>query len=276
MTQFRDGFMKASPVKQIAGDRVGRLRKRAQRRSERSGETGDYDYSDMKVLKLLDKAKKIENKNFIKDLGFKKGSKRKGSKYGEDARVSASHDRPDSDSNSPLHGAYTSGAGGQAYVSNRQDFQQLQDRIAGAAISIMAGENDPQTQLERAQKRKARKQEKFDNLVKGKNLEKKEGVTDPEGNAVYFDKITGEINTRASKLQQQATKLDKKAQAAQDLLKQRAKNKRSTDKLTAAEKTEITKQNFLSEGNTEDDWNALPPKAKKEAVLDYRTYYGFN
>jgi len=94
--------MKASPVKQIAGDRAERLRKRAQRKSERSGETGGYNYSDPKVVKLLDKAKKIENKNFIKSTGAKKGSKRKGSRYGEDARVSASYDRPDTDT-SPLN-----------------------------------------------------------------------------------------------------------------------------------------------------------------------------
>ncbi len=77
MTDFRDIFMKASPVKQVAGDRAERLRKRAQRKSERSGETGGYNYSDPKVLKLLDKAKKIENKNFIKSTGAKKVQKEK-------------------------------------------------------------------------------------------------------------------------------------------------------------------------------------------------------
>ncbi len=261
MGKFGSQFFGKSPIKEVAKGRAGRLRKRAQRRSEKSGETGGYDYSDMKVLKLLDKAKRIENKNFIKDTGAKKGSKRKGSMYGEDARVSASHDRPDSDSNSPLEGAYTSGAGGQAYVSNRQDFQQLQDRIAGAAISIMAGENDPQTQLERAQKRKAK-------------IDDQEITKQADG--VYVDK-GGKVIKRGKQKLDRAEKLGKKADAAQNLLKQRAKNKRSTDKLTAAEKTEITKQHYLSEGSgTEDDWNALTPKAKKEAVLDYRTYYGFN
>jgi len=177
--------MMKSPIKKH-GDQY---REEARRLSEKSGTPGDYNRDDPKVNIELDKADKAD----------------------------AEH------KDSPLEGAYTSGAGGQAYVSNRQDFQQLQDRIAGAAISIMAGENDPQTQLERADK------------------------------------------------------LAKKAQAAQDLLKQRAKNKRSTEKLTAAEKTEITKQHYLSEGDgTEDDWNALTPKAKKEMVLDYRTYYGFN
>tara|TARA_R100001460_G_scaffold49341_1_gene87555 strand:+ start:292 stop:1011 length:720 start_codon:yes stop_codon:yes gene_type:complete len=239
MGKFGTSFMMKSPIKKH-GDQY---REKARKLSEKSGTPGDYNRDDPKVNKQLDKADKAD----------------------------AEH------KDSPLEGAYTSGAGGQAYVSNRQDFQQLQDRIASATISIIAGENDPQTQLERAQKKKARKQEKFDNLVKGKNLEIKKGVTDPDGNAVYYDKITGEVNTRASKLQQQAAKLDKKAKAAQDLLEQRAKNKRTTTKLTAAEKMEITKQHYLSEGNkSEDDWNALTPKAKKEAVLEYRTYYGFN
>ena len=38
MANFNEKFMGDSPVKQIAKDRVGRLRARAQRRSERSGE----------------------------------------------------------------------------------------------------------------------------------------------------------------------------------------------------------------------------------------------
>ncbi len=120
MTDFRDRFMKASPVKQVAGDRAERLRKRAQRKSERSGETGGYNYSDPKVLKLLDKAKKIENKNFIKSTGAKKGSKRKGSIYGEDARVSASYERPDMDT-SPLNGY----ADGEERVSHYQPTADL-------------------------------------------------------------------------------------------------------------------------------------------------------
>jgi hypothetical protein len=132
----------------------------------------------------------------------------------------------------------------------------------------MAGENDPQTQLERAQKKKAK--------IDDQGITIKDGVTDEKGNAIYVDKDGKVINRGKQKLER-ADKLAKKAQAAQDLLKQRAKNKRSTEKLTAAEKTEITKQHYLSEGDgTEDDWNALTPKAKKEMVLDYRTYYGFN
>ena len=168
---------------------------------------------------------------------------------------------------SPILGAYTSGAGGMAYASNRQAFQKLQDDIVKGAKEADEIFTDPQTQLERAQKRKAK--------IDDQGIKIKDGVTDEKGNAIYVDKDGKVINRGKQKLER-ADKLAKKAQAAQDLLKQRAKNKRSTDKLTAAEKMEITKQHYLSEGGTEDDWNAIPPQGKKEAVLDYRTYYGFN
>ena len=141
MTKFRDGFMKASPVKQIAGDRAGRLRKRAQRRSERSGETGGYNYSDPKVVKLLDKAKKIENKNFIKSTGAKKGSKRKGSRYGEDARVSASHERPDMDT-SPLNG-YVDGEERVSHYQPTADlYQGLIDTMMSSVYKIAASKSE--------------------------------------------------------------------------------------------------------------------------------------
>lgn len=250
MTKFGSAFMMKSPFKKH-GDQY---REKAKELSKESGTPGDFDRDNPEVVKELDKADKAD----------------------------AEH------KDSPLKGAYTSGAGGQAYVSNRQDFQQLQDRIASAAISIMAGENDPQTQLERAQKRKAKiddqgikkQAQKVDdgtgNLVDKKDKDGKTiYVGDGKGGFVYVDK-SGKVVNRGKQKLERAEKLGKKAKAAQELLKQRAKNKRTTDKLTAAEKTEITKQHFLSEGNTEDDWNALTPKGKKEAVLDYRTYYGFN
>ena len=111
MANFNKKFMSDSPIKQVAKGRVERLRARAQRRSERSGETGGYDYEDRKVLELLNKADRIERRNKIKDLGFKPGGKRKGSKYGEDARVSSSFERPDQDSmlnyGSPLNSTVT-------------------------------------------------------------------------------------------------------------------------------------------------------------------------
>lgn len=141
MTQFRDGFMKASPVKQIAGDRAERLRKRAQRKSERSGETGGYNYSDPKVLKLLDKAKKIENKNFIKSTGAKKGSKRKGSRYGEDARVSASYERPDMDT-SPLNGYVDGEERASHYQPTADLYQGLIDTMMSSVDKIAESKSE--------------------------------------------------------------------------------------------------------------------------------------
>ena len=101
MTKFSEKHMGNSPVKQLGKNRVDRLIKRAQKRSEKGGETGGYNYSDEKVVKLLDKAKKLKNKKSSKS-------------YGEDTRVSMSFERPDSDSmlnmNSPLNqGGYVEG-----------------------------------------------------------------------------------------------------------------------------------------------------------------------
>jgi len=170
--------MMKSPIKKH-GDQY---REKARRLSEKSGTPGDYNRDDPKVNIELDKADKAD----------------------------ADH------KDSPLEGAYTSGAGGQTYVSNRQDFQQLQDRIAGAAISAIAGENDPQTQLERAQKRKAK--------IDDQGIKIKDGVTDKKGNAIYVDKDGKVINRGKQKLER-AEKLQGKADAAQDLIDQRLKNK---------------------------------------------------
>lgn len=178
MGKFGSSFMMKSPIKKH-GDQY---REKARRLSEKSGTPGDYNRDDPKVNIELDKADKAD----------------------------ADH------KDSPLEGAYTSGAGGQTYVSNRQDFQQLQDRIAGAAISIMAGENDPQTQLERAQKRKAK--------IDDQGIKIKDGVTDKKGNAIYVDKDGKVINRGKQKLER-AEKLQGKADAAQDLIDQRLKNK---------------------------------------------------
>lgn len=111
---------------------------------------------------------------------------------------------------SPLKGAYTSGAGGMVYVSNREDFQNLQDRIAGAAVSAIEGENDPQTQLERAQKRKA----KID--AKAKKLSMKSSGRD---DAPDYD------NPEVVELLEKSKKLQEEADAAQNLIEQRLKNK---------------------------------------------------
>ena len=75
MANFNKKFMSDSPIKQVAKGRVERLRARAKRRSERSGETGGYDYEDRKVLELLNKASRIEKRNNIKDSGWVKGGK---------------------------------------------------------------------------------------------------------------------------------------------------------------------------------------------------------
>ena len=101
MTKFSENHMGNSPVKQLGKNRADRLIKRAQKRSERGGETGGYNYSDEKVVKLLDKAKKLKNKKSSKS-------------YGEDTGVSMSFERSDSDSmlnmNSPLkQGGYVGG-----------------------------------------------------------------------------------------------------------------------------------------------------------------------
>ena len=65
-----------SPIKQVAKGRVERLRARARRKSEKSGETGGYDYEDPKVLKLLNKASRIEKRNKILDSWFCKPGKK--------------------------------------------------------------------------------------------------------------------------------------------------------------------------------------------------------
>lgn len=177
MTKFSDKHMAASPVKQIAKDRVGRLRARAQRRSERSGETGGYDYEDPKVLKLLNKADRIEKRNFIKDLGFKPGGKRKGSKYDEDPRIGESYERPDADSRSsinygsPLKGAYAAGGGGGKYKSILPHIQQLNAAISDNVRQVLEDRKDPEKESDRLQrildKREERKQEKrgFDKIL---------------------------------------------------------------------------------------------------------------
>jgi hypothetical protein len=285
MDKFKSKFFEKSPIKEVARGRASRLRKRAQRRSERSGETGGYDYSDMKVLKLLGKAKNIENKNFIKDLGFKKGSKSKKSMYREDPRIQASFERPDVDNSSPLQGAYTSGADGVVYVSNRDAFQDLQDKITEGFNKIIEAEKDPQLQKEKQQRRKARQQKRLESLISNKNLVKKEGVTSEKEDDIYVvgerfegdkSKDVGKVSSRATKLQERINRREDKIKSLDDLIEQRRKDKRSRNFLTAAEKTEIVKQHYLSEGGTEEEWNALPTKAKKQAVLDYRTYYGFD
>jgi hypothetical protein len=96
MTKFSEKYMGNSPMKQLGKNRADRLIKRAQKRSERGGETGGYNYSDEKVVKLLDKAKKLKNKKSSKS-------------YDEDTRVSMSFERPDMDTSPLNQGGYVGG-----------------------------------------------------------------------------------------------------------------------------------------------------------------------
>lgn len=270
MGKFGSQFFEKSPIKEVAKGRASRLRKRAQRRSERSGETGGYDYSDMKVLKLLGKAKRIENKNFIKDTGAKKGSKRKGSMYGEDPRIQASFERPDVNDSSPLQGAYAAGAGGEVYVSNREDFQNLQDRITGATIMAIEGEKDPETRSKRLEKRIDARNKRKD---KDAFLKSDKPVENPN-----FDpskKISPDNPKIITEFDLKTQELEGRKEGFDEEIKQQKKDRRSRNFLSAKEKTEIVKQHFFEEG-LEEQWDAMTPKQKKEAVLDFRTYYGFN
>lgn len=172
--------MASSPVKQIAKDRVDRLRARAQRRSERSGETGGYDYEDRKVLELLNKADRIEKRNKILDSGFVKrgkGRKNKGMGlaegalekiYGEDPRIGESYERPDADSRSginygsPLKGAYAAGGGGGKYKSILPHIQQLNSAVSDNVRQILEDRQDPEKEAERLQNRVERRQNRKD------------------------------------------------------------------------------------------------------------------
>jgi hypothetical protein len=171
MTKFSEKHMASSPVKQIAKDRVGRLRARAQRRSERSGETGGYDYEDRKVLELLNKADRIEKRNKILDSGFVKrgkGRKNKGRIYGEDPRIGESHERPDADSRSginygsPLKGAYAAGGGGGKYKSILPHIQQLNAAVSDNVRQVLEDRKDPEKEAERLQNRVERRQNRKD------------------------------------------------------------------------------------------------------------------
>lgn len=197
MTKFSDKHMAVSPIKQIAKDRVGRLRARAQRRSERSGETGGYDYEDPKVLKLLNKASRIEKRNKILDSGFVKGGKNKGSIYGEDPRIGESYERPDVDNRSginygsPLKGAYAAGGGGGKYKSILPHIQQLNAAVSDNVRQILEDRKDPEKESDRLQrildKREERKTEKrgFDKIL---NTDMSAGSK--------FDKRTERLKTR--------------------------------------------------------------------------------
>ena len=99
MTKFGSAFMMKSPFKKH-GDQY---REKAKELSKESGTPGDFDRDNPEVVKELEKADKADSEH-------------------ED---------------SPLQGAYTSGADGMVYVSNRDAFKQLQnDIVSGAKADI--------------------------------------------------------------------------------------------------------------------------------------------
>jgi len=128
MTKFSEKHMGNSPVKQLGKNRADRLIKRAQKRSEKGGETGGYNYSDEKVVKLLDKAKKLKNKKSSKS-------------YGEDTRVSMSFERPDMDT-SPLNG-YVDGEERVSHYQPTADlYQGLIDTMMSSVDKIAASKSE--------------------------------------------------------------------------------------------------------------------------------------
>ena len=200
MANFNKKFMSDSPIKQVAKGRVERLRARAKRRSERSGETGGYDYEDRKVLELLNKASRIEKRNNIKDSGWVKGGKgrkHKGRIYGEDARVSSSFERPDQDSmlnyGSPLNSTVTPAVAPTAdtYYADRDliDMSDMYEAFSG-------GSGEKKTQV--TKEKKAKKEDPVEDLYKKVQAE----------NQVKIDKSQKDLekqNTRTKTLQETTT-----------------------------------------------------------------------
>ena len=106
MTKFGSAFMKKSPLYKHGE----KLKKEAMRLSkESSGRDDAPDLDNPEVVKLLDQAKEANK----------------------------SHG-----STSPFQGAYSSGADGMVYVSNRDAFKQLQDDIVSTATTSIKAERD--------------------------------------------------------------------------------------------------------------------------------------
>jgi hypothetical protein len=134
MTKFSEKHLGNSPVKQLGKNRADRLIKRAQKRSERGGETGGYNYSDKKVVKLLDKAKKLKNKKSSKS-------------YGEDTRVSMSFERPDMDTSPLNQGGYVGGGmSASDYAPVGDLYMNMFNSISSAAREYDENKNDPEVQ----------------------------------------------------------------------------------------------------------------------------------
>jgi len=163
MTKFSENHMGNSPVKQLGKNRADRLIKRAQKRSERGGETGGYNYSDKKVVKLLDRVKKLKNKKSSKS-------------YGEDTRVSMSFERPDFDSmlnmDSPLNqGGYVGGG------MSASDYQPTADLYMNMFKGIAEGAEKYDANV--ARKNAKEECEGKPNTPTGMKYKK---ITDSEGN----------------------------------------------------------------------------------------------
>ena len=110
MTQFRDGFMMKSPLSK----HQQKFYDKARELSEKSGTPGDYNRDDPEVREQLDRAEEAEK----------------------------SHESDSAAKMSPFQGAYTSGADGMVYFSNRDDFKELQDNIVSAAKTSIKSERD--------------------------------------------------------------------------------------------------------------------------------------
>jgi len=137
-----------SPVKQLGKNRADRLIKRAQKRSERGGETGRYNYSDKKVVKLLDKAKKLKNKKSSKS-------------YGEDTRVSMSFERPDMDTSPLNQGGYVGGGmSASDYQPTADLYMNMFEGIAEGAKKFDEAYYNPETQAERLKNRIERRKKR--------------------------------------------------------------------------------------------------------------------
>jgi len=158
MTKFSEQHMGNSPVKQLGKNRADRLIKRAQKRSERGGETGGYNYSDEKVVKLLDKAKKLKNKKSSKS-------------YDEDTRVSMSFERPDMDTSPLNQGGYVGGG------MSASDYRPTADLYMNMFKGIAEGAEKYDANV--AKKDAKEKCEGKPGLGTGMKYEK---ITDSEGN----------------------------------------------------------------------------------------------
>ena len=135
MTKFSEKHISNSPVKQLGKNRADRLIKRAQKRSEKGGETGGYNYSDEKVVKLLDKAKKLKNKKSSKS-------------YGEDTRVSMSFERPDMDTSPLNQGGYVGGG------MSASDYQPTADLYMNMFKGIAEGAEKLDANIAKRKKKK--------------------------------------------------------------------------------------------------------------------------